>query len=1001
MGCTSVITGIPRQPPRRIGRPALDARLANAVETTVVRAPSGYGKTTVVTGWARRSSYAGLWITVGEPYSRSDEFREILSSLHSEAGPASITAPARSGSDSAAAPTILIIDGADYLTETDADAVAELRAAVGNLRVVLISRTQSVMEQRALSKTPAQVQIIERSDLQLNARDAQAVLVADAVAAPLAVAGSLSSAVGGSVKLLRMVAEELGAGTTLRDIDLAAQPLRGAAAAVVRRLISAEDNSLVTFALRTVLADELTPMLSIALGDGLDQVTLVPELVAKGFGRYGGLGLTAEAANDFAAFEISATSHSGTDVAQSNGRGDSGSRPDHGGAQAVELNGGGHDLRQPGQDRRSPVPRENVRFRYFPVVAAGLRTVLAGRDSGLVKSIRQRIVRWARDENEYPTLFSQYVLGGDLERASRLALSHWREILFGAGTDAASAMQTVPRATIVQHPPLLMLLALITAGQSGNNSRTVDFLNIVATGSEVYRSRLAPEWRAVFSTMQSTALLMIGKNDAAAKSARSAANAIESLTPTQSVVLRDQLPSLKNEIATTLFHCGDDIVAIALVEEAISDSVSLRADDRTAGAASPGAFGIDLRSITIAGAYLHNLALLAWIRANRGEIAEATVILARINSTDWPTGVLDSPCAAAANLAAALVAIEAQDWSSASVAISAARNNVASDDQWGSVDALDAIVALGVGESQRARSLMEAATRRGRSDSVVNPLMTEWLEAIRLVTGIATGSQISQSITSPIRASAGLDRARRVSAARLALTMGDSGQAERLVEPVLTATEASPRQLCDALLITAAAQLRKSAPASSAQSVLTVAGAPSDHTPNQTDQHTATSVRARSGPEARTRVGQRSVRSRDTKIAWLLGRSAAVIQEHRMSASIVLLSPPDLTAIEETAKLHSDPRVREHLGSTARLSLLRSEPVVRGILTRRERVVLSELTVSASVAEIASTLFVSPNTVKSQLRTLYKKLGVGTRGEALEVAKQLGLLEPGERQRRG
>lgn len=63
-------------------------------------------------------------------------------------------------------------------------------------------------------------------------------------------------------------------------------------------------------------------------------------------------------------------------------------------------------------------------------------------------------------------------------------------------------------------------------------------------------------------------------------------------------------------------------------------------------------------------------------------------------------------------------------------------------------------------------------------------------------------------------------------------------------------------------------------------------------------------------------------------------------------------------------------------------------------LTPRERIVLQELVRSASPADIARTLTVSPNTVKTQLRGLYRKLGAGSRNEALTAAAGLGLLQP-------
>ena len=62
-------------------------------------------------------------------------------------------------------------------------------------------------------------------------------------------------------------------------------------------------------------------------------------------------------------------------------------------------------------------------------------------------------------------------------------------------------------------------------------------------------------------------------------------------------------------------------------------------------------------------------------------------------------------------------------------------------------------------------------------------------------------------------------------------------------------------------------------------------------------------------------------------------------------------------------------------------------------LTERERAVLAELARGLSTLEIARTLFVSTNTVKSQLRTLYRKIDAHSRDEALEIAYRTGLID--------
>ncbi|MEO6116072.1 MAG: LuxR C-terminal-related transcriptional regulator, partial [Pseudolysinimonas sp.] len=60
-------------------------------------------------------------------------------------------------------------------------------------------------------------------------------------------------------------------------------------------------------------------------------------------------------------------------------------------------------------------------------------------------------------------------------------------------------------------------------------------------------------------------------------------------------------------------------------------------------------------------------------------------------------------------------------------------------------------------------------------------------------------------------------------------------------------------------------------------------------------------------------------------------------------------------------------------------------------LSARERLVLAEVQRGFTVAAIAAELYISPNTVKTHLRRLYRKLGVSTREEAIRAARALGL----------
>jgi LuxR family maltose regulon positive regulatory protein len=61
-------------------------------------------------------------------------------------------------------------------------------------------------------------------------------------------------------------------------------------------------------------------------------------------------------------------------------------------------------------------------------------------------------------------------------------------------------------------------------------------------------------------------------------------------------------------------------------------------------------------------------------------------------------------------------------------------------------------------------------------------------------------------------------------------------------------------------------------------------------------------------------------------------------------------------------------------------------------LSERERAVLRLMATILPNSEIAGELFVSVNTVKTHVRSIYRKLDVGSRREAVARARDVGLL---------
>lgn len=115
----------------------------------------------------------------------------------------------------------------------------------------------------------------------------------------------------------------------------------------------------------------------------------------------------------------------------------------------------------------------------------------------------------------------------------------------------------------------------------------------------------------------------------------------------------------------------------------------------------------------------------------------------------------------------------------------------------------------------------------------------------------------------------------------------------------------------------------------------------------------------------------------------------AARQSFQLQSELGLRSPLSLIPAEDLASL-----IRL-TGSERRPRPIGQPYTVAGPdvpLTRRERLVLTELPSPDSIERIAARLHVSPNTVKSQVRSVYRKLGASGRAEAVQRATRLGLL---------
>lgn len=116
----------------------------------------------------------------------------------------------------------------------------------------------------------------------------------------------------------------------------------------------------------------------------------------------------------------------------------------------------------------------------------------------------------------------------------------------------------------------------------------------------------------------------------------------------------------------------------------------------------------------------------------------------------------------------------------------------------------------------------------------------------------------------------------------------------------------------------------------------------------------------------------------------LLCKALAITEEHQIRSVFSLVPRSDLDGLSAATGLRLPPNINEANPLEAVLS--------RISLTPRERALLGALAGPSRLQEIASSHFVSLSTIKSQAQSLYRKLGVHSRSEAVESARWRGLL---------
>lgn len=328
----------------------------------------------------------------------------------------------------------------------------------------------------------------------------------------------------------------------------------------------------------------------------------------------------------------------------------------------------------------------------------------------------------------------------------------------------------------------------------------------------------------------------------------------------------------------------------------------------------------------------------AGISAFTGDLVRARAISAAIDTDAWPVELRKSYMNGLGLVADGYACLDALDFAGAAVVLQDAESYMQTAEFWPFLTAISVVARHGLGQ---ARAEAERVTRElaapvpppGVGDNVA----TERLRAVTALAWLAVGDQRT--------------------AARLLDRQPSDGAHSALAR---IAVQLAAGQDAEALRL--------------ARGSLEIEG------------HTIRTL-----AETRTFGAVAALRQGDPDLAWTWLSSGAVTWEtYGARVHVALLAPRDRRLLWEFARERQSDSLQRYLDIPV--------PGVQATgltvsLTRREQVVLAALADHEGARAIAEVLVVSPHTVKTQLQSIYRKLGVSSREAALAVAQGLGLLE--------
>lgn len=572
---------------------------------------------------------------------------------------------------------------------------------------------------------------------------------------------------------------------------------------------------------------------------------------------------------------------------------------------------------------------EGFVFVYTPLLREALIRRLDQRPAETVAPIRRTVALWAAEHGRHLEALTNAMRAKDYVLASRLGRKSWFILTRTSPQDVDSLLRRESPLVLARHPLLGMLLALVLL-RLGHRLRAFAYFQSAALSLRRRGLDDDPVERFWMLSAKTLAERFAGQFRRSGDTADLVMKVFDAMDA-------EQRAQCAGFAALLLSNCGLSYLQLGRISDAI-EVLELGMTIQVAHTVMILEDGVGLRMPDDDGGWYHCAATLAGAYALRGRLSDARRVLDAIDDADPPPvwrveqfGILEQ-------IAHAVIAVAALDLDEARRRTDSIAHHLGTTELWPYLVCIRSEIDLRVGRKAEASFAITHALGRG-VNSAVSGYGSSRLTVTQAMTSLALGDQAAARRN--VAALPADDPSRSAIEAFTALLARDDALSFAAAEAAQSEAGTDLGPFCLAAVTSAAAAAR---------------------------------------------LGKREASAR------AMSRAVAVLREERSQAPLVMFDRAVLGEVREVCAPAEQDFLDSYLARASDVCPFPAlPPPVR--LTARELAVMRELRKTSSTDALAAALFVSPNTVKVQRRSAYRKLRASNREQALLRAAELGLLD--------